>query len=344
MQATFFIHRKTKVMKKYSLFVGVDISKNSLDICLLSADNPKEMSHHVIANSQTAINRFLRTLPDSQSVLVCMEDTGAYGMPLCYALEAGKWQYSVVPAIHIKRSKGLKRGKSDKTDAKDIAFYALTHGHEIKLSSLPEADLQELKLLLSERDKLVAAIKLFESTQESNQFLNPKATKELDKCNKKTTNMLRKQLCEIEKIIAGLCKQSETIDEQMGLLQSIPGIGPQTALLLISYTRCFSSFDNWRQLACYAGIAPFPYQSGSSIKGRTKVSHFAQKRLKSAIHLAALSSKRYDTEMSAYFERKVAEGKNKMLVLNAVRCKLIARAFAVINRKTPFVNTQKFAA
>jgi transposase len=208
---------------------------------------------------------------------------------------------------------------------------------------MPEEDLQELKLLLVERDKLVGAIKLFESSQESLQFIRRKTGNATSKHNQKTVSQLRKQLALLEQIISDLTKRNETMNTQMNLLQSIPGIGPQTALLLMCYTRCFTSFKNWRQFACYCGIAPFEYQSGTSVKGRTKVSHFAQKRLKSAIHLAALTSKKYDEEMKKYFERKVADGKNKMLVINAVRCKLISRAFAVINRGTPFVNTQKFA-
>ncbi|HRN49646.1 MAG TPA: IS110 family transposase [Niabella sp.] len=330
-------------MKKYTTFVGIDISKSSLDICLLHADHPKEMKYERISNDEKSIRKFLKTVT-VENIIFCMEDTGVYGLPLCYLLDELGLDYTVVPAIHIKRSKGLKRGKTDKTDAKDIASYVFIHIHEIKLSHLPEEDLQELKLLLSERDKLVTAIKMFESTKETLPYFPKKTCSSTRKNNDKTLRQLKNQLMDIEETLTNLTRSNETMNEQMILLQSIPGIGPQTSLLLISYTRCFTSFDNWRQFACYVGIAPFEYQSGTSIKGKTKVSHFAQKRLKSAIHLAALTSKKYDAEIKKYFEKKVEEGKNKMLVLNAIRCKLIARAFAVINRKTPFVNTQKFAA
>lgn len=124
----------------------------------------------------------------------------------------------------------------------------------------------------------------------------------------------------------------------------MPGIGPQTAAYLIIVTNAFGSFNNWRQLACYAGVAPFEYSSGSSIKGRTKVNHMADKKLKSLLNMCALNAKRYDGEIKQYFERKVNEGKNKMLVLNNIRCKLLSRIFAIINRNTPYVNLQKFAA
>lgn len=330
-------------MKKYQHVFGIDISKNSLDICRMLADNPKEMQHFTISNDQKSISTFLKGIRRDDA-LFCMEDTGVYCMPLCYQLEKHAVDYTIIPAIHIHLSRGLKRGKTDKSDAKDISTFALTHLHELTLHQLPEEYLQELKLLLAERDKLIGAIKLFESSQESLQFIKRKTGSATSKHNQKTTAQLRKQLASLEQIISDLTKRNDTMNAQMNLLQSIPGIGPQTALLLMCYTRCFTSFQNWRQFACYCGTAPFEYQSGTSIKGRTKVSHFAQKRLKSAIHLAALTSKRHDAEMKKYFERKVAEGKNKMLVINAVRCKLIARAFAVINRGTPFVNTQKYTA
>jgi|SRR5690606_4000059 len=330
-------------MKKYALFVGVDISKNSLDICLLYADNLKESRHYTIANTPKAIVSFLKKYAATE-VLFCMEDTGVYGIPLCQALENADRDYAVVPAIEIKRSKGLHRGKSDKADAKDIANYAFTHLHEIKLYHFSEPDMQELKLLMAEREKLIKAIKLFGTTEENFGFLDKKICAALKKNNQKTVRQLKKQLAEIERLVKELTAHNENMKEQMALLQSVPGIGPQTALLLMSFTRCFTAFDNWRQLACYAGIAPFPYQSGISIKGKTKVSHYAQKRLKSAIHMASLTTKKFDAEIKQYYERKVAEGKNKMSVMNAVRCKLVARAFAVINRGTPFVNTQKFVA
>src|SRR5690606_19386316 len=140
----------------------------------------------------------------------------------------------------------------------------------------------------AEREKLIKAIKTFEATEENFGFMDRKLCTSLKKNNHKTVLQLKKQLAEIDRLIKELTERNEKMNKQMQLLQSRPGIGPQTALLLMSYTRCFTAFDNWRQLACYAGIAPFPYQSGSSIKGRTKVSHYAQKRLKSAIHMASL--------------------------------------------------------
>ena len=136
----------------------------------------------------------------------------------------------------------------------------------------------------------------------------------------------------------------EKLNSQYKLVTSIPGIGMQTAIYLLIATKGFEAFENWRQLACYAGVAPFPYQSGTSIRGRNKVHPLADKKLKSLLNMCAICAVRHDRELKAYYERKVKEGKSKMLVINNVRAKLLARVFAVINRGTPFVNTHKFAA
>ena len=127
-------------------------------------------------------------------------------------------------------------------------------------------------------------------------------------------------------------------------MESIPGIGRVTALYLITITQVFARFANGRKFACFAGVAPFEYRSGSSIRGKTKVSPLANKKIKSLLHMASLSAVRYDPELRLYYKRKKEEGKHSMLVLNNIKFKLIQRAFAVINRQTPYVVTSKFAA
>jgi transposase len=250
----------------------------------------------------------------------------------------------MVPAIEIKRAKGLTRGKSDKTDAKDIALYAITHLHKLAFTQLPESDLMRLKLSLTERDKLVKAITLFKATKESKGFLSKELSNEILKHNSKTISILKKQLLELENIIKSIIKQNEKINKQLNLIQSVPGVGLQTAIQLIVSTRCFTAFDNWRKLACYAGVAPFEYSSGTSIKGKSKVSHMADKKLKSLLNMAALAAKKHDKQFKDYYERKTKEGKNGMLVMNALRCKILSRVFATIKRETPYVDFLKFAA
>ncbi len=202
----------------------------------------------------------------------------------------------------------------------------------------------KLKLLLTERDKAIKGIALFSATIENVNYLPKDILQTTLKTNKKTIAFLKNILKEIEKNIEVIIKENTEIKKQMKLATSVPGIGKQTAIQLIVTTRNFTAFDNARKLACYCGVAPFPYSSGSSIKGKTKVNHMANKKLKAVLTMAALAAKKHDNEIKQFYERKVAEGKNKMSVLNVVKNKLLTRVMAVVNRGTPFVNTQKFSA
>ncbi|MEO1546998.1 MAG: IS110 family transposase, partial [Bacteroidota bacterium] len=134
------------------------------------------------------------------------------------------------------------------------------------------------------------------------------------------------------------------LDRIFGLLLSIKCIGKQAAMFLLVHTDGFTKFDNARQFAAYCGIAPYPYQSGTSIKGRSRVSPMANKGIKSLLNMCALSSIRHNSEIKRYYDQRIAAGKNKMSTVNIVRNKLVSRAFAVVNRGTPYVNVYKHAS
>ena len=112
----------------------------------------------------------------------------------------------------------------------------------------------------------------------------------------------------------------------------LDGVGDITAAYLIVVTNNFKLAKSGKAHACYAGLAPFEYQSGSSVRGRSRVSYFANKSLKSLIHMGAISSLFHSEEMKAYYERKVNEGKHKMVVINAIRNKIIRRIYACVTK------------
>lgn len=100
-----------------------------------------------------------------------------------YLLSEQSFDYWMIPAIEIKRSKGLTRGKADKKDSLDISFYSLTHLHKLRLGELPQQCLMEFKLLFTEREKLLKAIHIFESTQEGRGYLLKEVLRETLKIN-----------------------------------------------------------------------------------------------------------------------------------------------------------------
>ncbi len=265
-------------------------------------------------------------------------------MPLALYVSKQELDYWEIPAVEIKRSKGITRGKNDKTDAKDIAFYAITHAHKLVKSKVPANDLLRLQLLYSEREKIMKALLAMKSSSEATSFLSKEVFKEVMVINKKTVTHLKATLKLTDEAIKKIINANTSLKKSFDLAVSVPGVGPQTAIYMIIKTGAFTKFENWRKFACYSGIAPFEYSSGSSIKGKTKVSHLADKKMKSLLNMAALSAKKNDKDIGEYYLRKVAEGKSKMLVLNNIRCKIVSRVFAVIYRQSPFVYLQKFAA
>jgi len=99
-----------------------------------------------------------------------------------------------------------------------------------------------------------------------------------------------------------------------------------------------------RKFASYAGTAPFPYKSGTSLKGRNKVSNLANKKMKVLLNMCARSAIICNPEMKMYFQNRKEKGENGMSTINIIRNKLLARIFAVVQRGTPYVDTCKFAA
>jgi transposase len=335
-------------MKNYKMIIGIDVSKAKLDVWLMQNPKDPNQEHFIVHNNEKGIKEIIKTIRKQKVELIdclfCFENTGIYSMPLSYYLNKAKADHWVVNALEIKRSKGISRGKNDKNDSKQIAFYAYTHLHKLKLNTLPEKEIAQLKLLFTEREKLVKTIGIMQTTKEAQGFIPEEIIKDVLKLNAQTVALLKKQLKVLEGTIEEIITQNAKIKEIRDLVCSVPGLGKQTALYLIITTKCFEAFDNWRQLACYAGVAPFEFSSGSSIKGRTKVNHLADKKMKSLLNMCALSIKKSDRQIKEYNDRKIAEGKNPMLVMNNIRCKILSRVFATVNRGTPYVNLYKFAA
>ena len=147
----------------------------------------------------------------------------------------------------------------------------------------------------------------------------------------------KRGVCIIEAKIIDIVNEDDNLKQLFRLITSVVGIGFVTAINLLIYTKGFTVLNETRKLACYCGVAPFEYSSGTSVRGKTKVHFMANRKLKCNLHMASLSAIKLDTDLKKYYERKVAEGKNKMSVLNAVRNKLLARIIAVVNNKREYV-------
>ncbi len=236
-------------------------------------------------------------------------------------------------SLQIKKAGGLQRGKTDAIDAVRIAEYAYRFRDKMRLWQPPRPVLQKLAALSALRQRLIGVRRQLEQPlAEQQTFWASSLHKQLSKTCQAALTAIRADLTSVEKQIQTLIEQDDRLKELFNWITSIPGLGSATATELLVVTDEFNAINDPKKLACHAGVAPFEYRSGTSVRGRTSVSQHARKRLKSLFHLAAMSAIRVKGELQDYYQRKVAEGKNKMLVPNAVRNKLIHRVCAVVRR------------
>jgi len=314
--------------------IGIDVSKEKLDFCLRNEKNV--LREIIVKNTISAIKASLKRLLkeyELTDLLLCAEYTGQYIYPLCCACEELSIDLWMENPEQIKLHSGVQRGKNDKLDARKIADYALRYQDKVKLFSLPEKTIATLKQLLCERSMYLSDKGKYNGQlTDQKRFMSKEDYTKKSKRLKRQIKELDASIAEIEQEIERLIKSDKMLSRQQELLLSVDGVGEQTAIKMIVETNAFRDFDNGRQFCCHAGVAPFKFDSGTSIHSRNKVSHRADKCMKSLLHMAALSvaTRKKDGELREYYNRKVAEGKNKMSVLNAVRAKLVLRMFAVI--------------
>jgi transposase len=328
-----------KVVKN---FIGVDISKKSIDVAVIVDNHREEIKYQRFTKSKSAYGKMIRWLKklkvsiDEQTVF-CMEYTGLYNRGLLGFLTQQKVLIWVEMAIQIKRSLGMQRGKSDKVDAMRIAAFAYKNREEIKVWTPVDEAMYKLKDLLAQRERLMETKKRLEvPLKELEEEGLKKEAKELERLQQSAIEGVGKSLSNIEKSIKEIITRDQELQQLFERISSVTGVGKVIAWYIIAFTNGFSRLITGKQLACYCGVVPFEHTSGTTIKGKPSVSHMANKTLKTLLHMGAMSAITHDEELKKYYERKVKEGKNKMSVLNAVRNKLVLRIAAVIRDKRKF--------
>jgi transposase len=323
-------------------FVGIDISKTYFDAVIVKDDAPSETIHQQFSQKPQGFIKMFEWLQQhvvslSDETLFCMEYTGLYNTGLVNYLVNNKAQLWLEMPLRIKKAGGFERGSDDRTAAVKIALYALRYQDQMRLWQPIDSNIEKIKNLIAQRDRIVGAInQLKVPVEELKECGCLTEGKEIEKLQSPAVKGLQKAKLSVESQIKKTVESDEQISRKVVQIQSVKGIGPVTAVALIAYTKAFTSFHNAKELACYCGVVPFKKESGTSVRYKPTVSPFANKKLKKLLHLCALSAIKNDSELKVYFERKVTEGKNKMCVINAVRNKLIHRVFAVVRDERIF--------
>jgi len=335
-------------------YLGIDVSKAHFDAALCLAHNrdyQNVVCKRFLNNTKgiKALDKWLTTEGVDAALrphlLVVMENTGIYHRALWKHCCDENLHATIGNAADIKWSMGLVRGKDDVTDSMRLCEYAYRHADRLRRVDPFDEEVLELKDLQTMRRRIRKQLSALKVALGELRGTNKKATQaRMEKLNKPAIDGLQKSLDQVEAQIKALIKGNEAMYRNYKLLLSIPGIGPVTAAYLIACTANFIGDPDGKQLACYSGVAPFNNTSGSSVKGKAAVHKMANKTIKTLLHMGARSLANHNPEIKAYYQRKAAQGKHDLSIINAIKNKILLRVAAVIRRGTPYVDNRKTAA
>jgi transposase len=324
-------------MKK--IFAGIDVSKHWIDVCVTT--DGKSSLHRQFTNNRSGFMQMLKWLrtffKDMQGWLVCMEHTGLYAQPLWYFLTQKGISYSVVAGSQITSGLKIRRGKSDQIDASDIARFTFRYRDELRPHQIPARLLERLKMLFGYRERLVKAKVLIQVPATEAKHYASEQSKEMRKDSASLVQVIESRIKKVEKIMLQLIESDLETEKCYKLIVSVPGFGLVTASYLLIITHCFTTLSKSRKLSNFGGMAPHPHKSGSSIRGKTRVSHVADKKLKTLLSRGAQSLIQYDQHTKDYLNRMLDRGKDVNLVRNNIKNKMLHTVCAVVKRGTPFI-------
>ena len=297
--------------------IGVDVSKNTLDVALFRGKIDWNEGHVKVSNNESGYKELRKWLrlknAEKKHLHICMESTGLYTHNFRSWLEKENIIYYVVdPKLmhHFappQSIKGIRQTKNDKADAFRIAIYCSLFHDSMEPSKLPSAAYFKLKRLLAERRQYVKQSVLYRQ-QLSDISIYDSVGSRIRKKNE--VENLKDNIKQTDAEMKAIIDTDPAIKRNYELLISIVGVGLVVAVTTIVLTENFKTFTNPRKYASYIAIAPFPHKSGTSVRGATR--------------------------------RKKAEGKHTGCVLNAIKFKIVLRMFAVVKRGKPYVNTKGY--
>lgn len=309
-------------------YTGIDICKQSLDCSITTSEG---VLIKKLSNNAKGFKALLDYLPPDGHVV--MEASGPYYYKLAFYLYQHNVRVSVVNPLVIRRFCQMRmvRTKTDKKDAVMIREYAITeHPHTWQSDAPAVTKLKQLNGAIELMDKTITAF--------SNQL---EAFKEMPDADKGLLKLLKQNIERQTRIKEKLEGQMEKVAlehyrESYKALQSIPGIGPKAAAIMIAVSGNFKKFSCYRQMVAYVGLNPRIFESGTSVKGKTHISKMGTARLRKILYLCSWSAKRYNPQCMEMYKRLKTKAKPEKVIKIAIANKLLRQAFAVGKSLIPY--------
>lgn len=310
-------------------FLGIDISKKDFHVVLITGETrtkPKKFTND--RQGFESLQQWLKQKGIDQ-MHACMEATSIYGDALAEFLYLANFAVSVVNPARIKgfAKSELLRTKTDSVDAALIARFCAAIKPALWKPTAPEV--KELQALVRRLDSLQEM-----ATAEQNRLET--ATAKVAELTNSHLEYLKQQQDLIKQLISDHFDRHPELKQQRDLLVSIPGIGAQTAAVLLSEIGRIEDYQSARQLAAHAGLTPTERSSGTSVHGKTRLSCTGNSRLRKALYMPAVVSMRHNPLLKAFSDRLLDRGKAKMQAIGAIMRKLVHLAFGILKSQQPF--------
>lgn len=334
-----FFKNTAKLMKK-THFIGIDVSKMTLDAAIFAkGKDVREFEHVKVSNDKDGFKKLLSWLKErhiGKSAYFGMEFTGFYCLEFQDFLERHKITYTMLKPAILKGYPFVPVDKDDTLDSQKLADVMARFTDRLQPYDLPSGKLLELQEMRRVRKELVNTRTRLELE------LQNTVSKNLGTMLRKQIDGLNEDVHAIEKDMEDLVQSDNALMENYVLLRTVPSIGIVNAMNTLVLTRNFTMFENGRQYARRTGVAPKTHDSGRSVHWRKRPSPHADLSAKADLSRAAENAIVNNTELKAYYERKM-HGKTRKedpdthrKTINAVMFKLILRMFAVVRRHEPY--------
>ncbi len=315
------------------ILLGIDISKATFDLAYDAQGNGTRFMHRSLPNNSNGFDQLLKLLPTDRTVHIIMEASGPYYLKLATFLYEQGIKVSVVNPLVIRRFAQMRmiRAKTDKKDAQVIALYGAA---EDPAPWTPESEagseLRQMESLLELLQKQRTALKLHGDALEQSPHVSPDAAATV----RKSLESLGEQIEDLTRKISD--RAAAHYGDTLKLVKGIPGIGPRTAIVLLTVTGGLKRFSSAKQLSSYFGLCPRIFQSGTSIKGKGGIVKLGMSRIRAMLYLCSWSAIKCNRSCKELYERLLAKNKPKMVALIAVANKLLRQAFAVGSTGIPY--------
>jgi len=311
--------------------LGLDVSKLKFNACLLRESG--KLRHKVFPNTAAGFSHLADWLAGQgvERVHACLEATGAYGDSLAAHLHEAGHMVSVINPAAVKAytQSRLSRTKTDRVDAALIAGFCAERRPPEWHPPAPE--LRELQALVRRLDSLVEM-----RTMEENRLSSGIAVAAVRESVEELISHLSEQIRKTEALIRSHINHHPGLRRQRELLDSIPGVGEATAAVLLAEVPDIKQYKSAREVAAFAGLVPRERQSGSSIRGRVRLSKIGNARLRKALYFPAITALRCSPFFQSWAEGLRHRGKSKMAVIGAAMRKLVHLAYGVLKTGRPF--------